>query len=216
MEIISEFNWDLLCSLESKFENFEGIISDLIASPSKWEKYSVTPDLFNNEIPEPFSEKLNVFDKLLLVKIFQPKEILSSIRKFIKLKMGDFYLGVLDNSLESIYEESDNITPIIFVLSKGADPSNLIKKLGEAKGFKIYDKLHPISLGQGQGIRAEKLINFGKIEGNWILLENCHLAKTWMPRMEQIIDKIQSQPPEEVHKDFRLFLTSMPATYFPV
>ena len=95
--------------------------------------------------------------------------------------MGEFFTKKLDNKLEEIFEDSDNKTPMIFVLSSGADPSLLVKKLGEEKGFKIYEKLHPISLGQGQGHRASKLIKRGMEEGFWVLLENCHLAKTWMP-----------------------------------
>ena len=51
--------------------------------------------------------------------------------------------------------------------------------------------------------------------GFWVLLENCHLAKSWMPSLEKIVEKFQNNP-DNIHKDFRLFLTSMPASYFPV
>ncbi len=63
--------------------------------------------------------------------------------------MGIFYLEGIDSSMETLFEESEKNTPIVFVLSKGADPSSMIKKLGEEKGFRIYEKLKPISLGQG-------------------------------------------------------------------
>jgi len=33
-----------------------------------------------------------------------------------------------------------------------------------------------ISLGQGQGMKAEKLIHEYSQRGGWVLLENCHLA----------------------------------------
>jgi len=47
------------------------------------------------------------------------------------------------------------------------------------------------------------------------------LAKSWMPELDKIIFEIQErtlQPnhPQPVHKDFRLYLTSAPALYFPV
>jgi len=53
--------------------------------------------------------------------------------------------------------------------------------------------------------------------GEWVMLQNCHLARTWMPALEKIvIDFAEKQLNGEIHEDFRLYLTSMPASYFPV
>ena len=52
-----------------------------------------------------------------------------------------------------------------------------------------------------------------KEKGEWILLQNCHLAKSWMPTLEILVQNLQEEDP---HPDFRLFCTSMPADYFPV
>ena len=49
--------------------------------------------------------------------------------------------------------------------------------------------------------------------GSWVLLQNCHLAASWMPSLEKLVDGIL---PEKVHRDFRLWLTSMPNDKFPV
>lgn len=63
--------------------------------------------------------------------------------------MGEYYIENLQVRIEDVYDESDSQTPIVFILSKGADPSSEIKKFGESKDFKMYQKLFPISLGQG-------------------------------------------------------------------
>jgi dynein heavy chain len=46
------------------------------------------------------------------------------------------------------------------------------------------------------------------------------LAKSWMPKLDRIIFDLQERGKKEdgggIHPDFRLFLTSAPATYFPV
>ena len=48
----------------------------------------------------------------------------------------------------------------------------------------MWNKTEMISLGQGQGKKAERLIDDAKVKGGWVLLQNCHLSLSWMPRLE--------------------------------
>lgn len=74
-------------------------------------------------------------------------------------------------------------------------------------------KYDAISLGRGQDKKAMNCINDNAGRGGWALLMNCHLASGFMPKLEVIVDTLdQTQP----HRDFRLWLTSMPAKTFPV
>jgi len=130
--------------------------------------------------------------------------------------MGEYYVGSLTYKMEDVFDDADSQTPLIFVLTMGADPTSIIKKLGDDKGFIMGDRLKNISLGQNQGPKATKLIQEGMKEGLWIMLENCHLAQTWMGELESLVDDIQSRPKDKIHEDFKLFLTSMPVGYFPV
>ena len=48
-----------------------------------------------------------------------------------------------------------------------------------------------------------------------VFLQNCHLAKSWMDSMTFMI-KGFALPDAPVHEDFRLFLSSMPCSFFPI
>merc|ERR1719253_1001503 len=74
-------------------------------------------------------------------------------------------------------------------------------------------RLESISLGQGQGPKAKKLIDAATTAGGWVLLCNCHLAESWMPALEMAVEQFN---PDGMHSSFRLWLTSMPAKSFPV
>jgi len=58
---------------------------------------------------------------------------------------------------------------MIFVLSKGADPTSSLYKFAEEKGKEASDVLG-ISLGQGQGAKASRFIELACNEGKWVML----------------------------------------------
>lgn len=70
------------------------------------------------------------------------------------------------------------------------------------------------SLGQGQERDAEEMIESGKRDGKWILLQNCHLFKTWMGTLAEICERFDDEA-DKIDPEFRLILTSMPVAYFP-
>jgi len=74
-------------------------------------------------------------------------------------------------------------------------------------------RLRMLSLGKGQGKFAEKYIDNGRRNGDWVCLQNCHLASSWMPDLERIQEQVAEG---DLHPDYRLWLTSMPSTKFPV
>ena len=111
-----------------------------------------------------------------------------------------------------MYKDSTATTPLIFVLSPGSDPLAALTAFAKGKRDK---PLLPVSLGQGQGEKAENFIRQAVGNGSWVVLQNCHLAVSWMSRLERICEDL-SPDPKQTHREFRLWLTSYPSKDFPV
>ena len=93
----------------------------------------------------------------------------------------------------------------------GSDPTKAFFQF--ATEMKFDKKVQPLSLGQGQGKKAEILVTEGAVKGTWVFLQNCHLYLSWLTELERLCEDLT---PDTTHKDFRLWLTSMPSPKFPV
>ena len=71
-----------------------------------------------------------------------------------------------------------------------------------------------VSLGQGQGEKAERFIKESMKDGNWVCLQNCHLATSLMKTLEKLCEELSTDP-KVCKSDFRLWLTSYPSADFP-
>lgn len=91
----------------------------------------------------------------------------------------------------------------------------MLQRFGSKLEMESGERLHMISLGQGQGERANELIDTASKAGDWVCLQNCHVASSYMRDLESKVEGL-SKPTANVHPDFRLWLTSMPSDIFPV
>lgn len=74
----------------------------------------------------------------------------------------------------------------MFVLGKGANPLKDFMHFAENK--QMQKKVYTLSMGKGLGIRAEKMIAEAAHKGAWVLLQNCHLAVTWLASLSKICE----------------------------
>ena len=120
-----------------------------------------------------------------------------AVTKYVIETIGEKYVQPPLLDFTNIYRQSMALTPIVFILSPGADPAYDLFKLGEDLGFKPGAKLKYMALGQGMGARAQEAIETGATRGLWVMLQNCHLLPRWLKTLEKILEKITNP-----HKDF--------------
>jgi len=158
----------------------------------------------------PAEGKYNLFQRLVVTRMMRPDMAVPQVLRFVSETMGQRFIEPPPFNLEECYRDSNCETPLIFVLTPGADPMSELIRLADKLGF--AKKLKAISLGQGQGPLAEKAIQESADSGSWVCLQNCHLSVSWMPTLEKICEELTS---DRVHDKFRLWLTSEPSPHFP-
>ena len=156
-------------------------------------------------IPMPCGyDKLNKFQKLIVCRIFRNDRCINAIKQYIIEKMGQQYVQSTPIIYDKIYAQSTEKTPIVFILSPGADPQGELEILGENLGFGPA-KFKYLALGQGMGDKAKSAIESGATRGYWVMLQNCHLLTSWLKKLEAIIESLTKPD-----KQFRLWLTTNP------
>ena len=205
--------WNLIIAAQTDVPCFSGLCDHISKNLKEWKLWKEQDDPQDKPFPEPWNSSLSPFQRMLLIKIFREEKFVFAQVNYIRDTIGRQYTENPPFSLGDVFKDSNHYSPIIFVLSTGADPLAGLMRFAAEKDFS--DKLEIISLGQGQGPIAEKAIAQATKNGKWICLMNCHLATSWMMPMEKLIEGFSS-PTADIHPDFRLWLTSMPSTTFPV
>ena len=212
---IPERGWMNALLLEQDMKStFDGFAPDIDAKASSWTEFINGDSPHTMALPGSWEVNLNPFQRLLLIRYLREDKVVFAVRRYVSDTLGAYFTESPPFDLEGAYGDSTADTPLIFILSPGADPTDYLLQLAEAKG-KEGSGLRIISLGQGQGPIAERAIEMAQRTGDWVCLQNCHLAVSWLTKLEMTVEKMQNDP-DSVNHDFRLWLTSMPSQSFPV
>ena len=121
--------------------------------------------------------------------------------------MGEKYLSPPTIYFDSIYDQSSNQIPVIFILSPGSDPTNDIQKLATRKlQISIHQEQKPLkilAMGQNQDKFALQALDSAQQQGTWLLLQNCHLLLPFLNELEKQLE-ISTKPHVSIH--FFLFV----------
>ena len=78
-----------------------------------------------------FPGEATPFQKVLIINLFKFEKTFIAVEKFIKETMGDIFAQNVNPILDEVFLDTDFKTPLIFILSPGADP--LLSMLRYAK-----------------------------------------------------------------------------------
>ena len=206
---LSKKSWIEFVKLATFYDKYKGISDHIAENADSWKVLWDVPDPTSTPLPDPWESKLDTFEKLLVTRCIRPDKLPVAVQNFLMGKMGKKYVESPPFDLSGCYNDSLATVPLVFILSPGSDPMSSL--LSFADGLKT--PVSSISLGQGQGPKAEKMIKDAQSSGEWVVLQNCHLAVSWMSSLEEICENVTM---ENTNPNFRLWLTSYPSEHFPV
>jgi len=215
-EALTGPQWEQLVCLSDVGSAWEGLSGTVAKTLPEWTIWAESEEPHRAALPGEWEEKLSALQKLLLVRVLREEKLVSAFSAYVGDHLGPRFTEAPPFNLTQVYADTTKSTPVIFILSTGADPTGMLQRFAEGMDRVPGERLHIISLGQGQGPIAERIIKSAQQSGDWVCLQNCHLASSWMLELERIVEAMQGERASEVHDEFRLWLTSMPTKIFPV
>jgi dynein heavy chain len=209
---LDEQTWDQITCLE-KLPAFKNLAHSLEQNSSEWRAWYRSEDPPPEKLSPPgeWQSKRTEFQTMLILRCLRPDRVVFAARSFIAANLGHQFIETPPFNLQGCYHDSDALTPLIFVLSPGVDPSPILVQLAKQQG----KHLEILALGQGQAPIAMDLLEQGVSKGNWVFLANAHLSMSWLPDLEKFVEQLslRKTPP---HPNFRLWLSSDPSPRFPI
>jgi dynein heavy chain len=204
-------SWDEICRCDD-LPSFKGLREHFEKNIVAWKEYADSKEPHIVSLPDPFNDKLNQFQKMTVLRCIRADKVQLAVTEFVKRNLGQKFVEPPPFDLAKSYADSNCCVPLVFILSPGADPMAQLLKFAQDKGLE-GNKFNAISLGQGQGPIASRMITEAQSNGTWVCLQNCHLAVSWMTALEKTCEDFRS---DNTHPEFRLWLTSYPSDRFPV
>nr|XP_033200758.1 dynein beta chain, ciliary-like isoform X1 [Bombus vancouverensis nearcticus] len=206
VDFLTDVGWGGIKYL-SQMEDFQNLEKDIEGAAKRWKKFveSDTPE--RESFPQDWKNK-TALQRLCIMRCLRLDRMTYAIRCFVEEKLGSKFVESRSPPFHKSFEETSSITPVFFILSPGVDPLKDVEKLGMQLGFTFGGRnFHNVSLGQGQEPIAEEAIELSANEGHWVILQNVHLVRKWLPTLEKKMEQCSENP----HDDYRLFISAEPS-----
>lgn len=230
---------DLLDDLEQNPETwqrwFEENEPETVSIPTYQQAFDDHPTIITHDwkddkdLPNATS---SAFLRLLLIRCFREDRTILAVKDLIRATetifdtsphantkqpgmsipgLGPRYVDdSLSDTTEDIVGEMSWNTPVVYILSPGAEPTENL----ESTARKLKRRaMSCVSMGDGQDPVALKALNAAMMNGSWLLLQNGHLGLAFI---ETIVPILRQKDPPGLNPDFRLFITAEPHVDFPI
>eukprot|EP00042_Codosiga_hollandica_P058945 m.896166 g.896166 ORF g.896166 m.896166 type:complete len:2088 (+) comp60006_c0_seq2:2303-8566(+) len=206
--------------LESHFLIFSHLVTSCLLSGEMWQQLIAAGTVYRELKMQRDWSYLTGFQRLILIKVICPALLTQSVQHFIADVLGEAALTPLTLDLGDLYAESTIRTPILLIQPRdsGIDPADYVQKLAES--LEKAGKVQYLSLGRGQTATAISVVTRGMQYGHWVFLQNCHLAVSWMPTLQKLLDSsfdstTAKKPVTKIDPSFRLWLSTEPTSQLP-
>ena len=133
-EWISEEAWDNITELDA-LPNFKGVVSSFESNLGEWEAWYRKGDPEASELPAEWESKCNELQRLILVRCLRPDRVIFAATTYVSNALGRKYVEPPVLDLAETLKDSTALSPLIFVLSAGVDPTDNLRKLATEKGM---------------------------------------------------------------------------------
>ncbi|XP_026986875.1 dynein axonemal heavy chain 9 [Sagmatias obliquidens] len=206
VEFLSHQAWGGIKALSS-MEEFYNLDRDIEGSAKGWKKFVESECPEKEKFPQEWKNKTGL-QRLCMMRALRPDRMTYAMRDFIEEKLGSKYVVGRALDFAASFEELGPATPMFFILSPGVDPLKDVENQGKKLGYTFNNRnFHNVSLGQGQEVVAEAVLDLAAKKGHWVLLQNIHLVAKWLSTLEKKLEEHS----ENSHPEFRVFISAEPA-----
>eukprot|EP01084_Bolivina_argentea_P175293 303595_1 len=219
MEWITPTMWTNIIALTQNIDFYADLASLIISNEKLWRLYYEDEAPEALDIPILCERMLNIapkkaaFYRMLLIRAIRDDRMTLVSKEFVSAIMGEKYVQPLTVTMDEVYACSQG-TPIILMLTPGADPTQTLKDLARSVGVSI----NIVSMGEGQEPHASKAITDGMARGDWALLQNCHLGLKYMSALPDNLKEWAAAAANggDTNNTFRLWITCEAHPSFPI
>lgn len=209
---LTDSSWKDLTFLRKFGDTWKELGDSIEINEPEWKLWYDQESPESIPMPDNMSTKFNSFQLLLILRIIRPDRVSLAVDRYVveRFNGNSHFVEVPIMKPKWLLSQSDEKTPIIYILSPGADPSLYIRKIAEDNNV-VGKRFLTLSLGQDMEAEAEDMIKKGSERGYWVLLQNCDLLPDWLKDLEKILDDMG-----RVNQSFKLWLTTRPTKQFPL
>merc|ERR1719335_522637 len=147
-DIMTQKEWEYVYGIQEYSNNCRTLCQHVTDNVEAWQDWADGDSPQLAPLPLDYGEEneLQYFHQLLLVKAMRPEKVSLALQEYVRYSLGRNFIVFKSEALSEIYKDTTKATPIIFVLTTGADPTTML--LRYCKEMDKEETLGVISLGQ--------------------------------------------------------------------